>query len=103
MMAESLRVSWQRVTQDIVVSAWDIFEEGPEFQEADEPDNRVDDREFQIRMTQQDLDDLEWKQILKSFYYSSTIVTRPGSNGKDAGEPNSTKHRSATISIEGGM
>jgi hypothetical protein len=59
MMAENLLVSWERITPDIVVSAWDIFQEGWEVQEADEGDTRMDDSEFRIHMTQQDFDDLE--------------------------------------------
>jgi hypothetical protein len=59
MMAQNLLVSWERITQDIVQSAWDIFQEGWEVEEADERDTRMDNDEFQIQVTQQDLDDLQ--------------------------------------------
>ena len=56
MMAENLLISWERITPDIIESSWDIFQDGWEVEEAD---TQMDDGEFRMQMTQQDIDDLE--------------------------------------------
>jgi hypothetical protein len=60
MMARNLLIAWERITPDIIESAWDIIFQGEwSSDDGGEPNDRGDDEEFQLRMRQEDLDDLE--------------------------------------------
>ena len=59
MMAQNLLVSWERMTPHLIESAWDIFQDGWEVGESDDPETHIDDGEFQMQMTREEFDDLE--------------------------------------------
>jgi hypothetical protein len=63
-IARNLLRTWECIPPDIIESTWDIIFQGAwSSDDGGKPDDQGDDEEFQLRMRQEDLDDLESKTI----------------------------------------